>query len=114
MNQKKESKLSWESLEKIKERITGKFKVEKIVLFGSYAYGKPRKDSDIDLFIIMETKKRPSERRIMVSRLFRDRESPMDFIVRTPTEVKRRLDMGDFFVKKILERGHIVYERKTG
>lgn len=111
---KQKYNLSKELLDKITEKITGTFNVVKIILFGSYAYGRPRKDSDIDLFIIMETKKRPSERRIMVSRLFRDREVPMDFIVATPKEIKRRLDMGDFFVKKILERGHVVYERKTG
>lgn len=111
---KKESGLPVELLDKIIRKITQLFDVEKIILFGSYAYGKPRKDSDVDLFIIMETKKRPSERRIMISRLFRDREAPMDFIVRTPKEVKRRLNMGDFFVKKILEKGHLLYEKKIG
>jgi len=101
-------------LDEITRKITGRFDVLKIILFGSYAYGKPGKDSDIYLFIIMETKKSPSERRIMVSQLFRDREMPMDFIVRTPKEIKVRLNIGDFFVKKILEKGYILYEKKIG
>jgi predicted nucleotidyltransferase len=105
-------KLNMKLLNFITKRIVEKFTVTKIILFGSHAYGKPRKDSDIDLFIIMKTKERPSERRIMISRLFRDREMPMDFIVRTPEEIKRRLDMGDFFIKKILEKGYILYEKK--
>lgn len=100
-----------EILNKIADKITQSFPVKKIILFGSYAYGKPRKDSDIDLLIIMESRKRSSERRIMISRLFRDREMPMDFIVRTPKEIEQRLKIGDYFIKKILEKGFVLYEK---
>jgi len=101
-------------LNDIKDRIVKVFKPVKIILFGSYAYGKPHKFSDIDLFIILETKERPVKRRIMISRLFRDRPLPMDFIIKTPSEVEERLSIGDFFIKKILEKGRVLYERKTG
>lgn len=99
---------------RIVERINSHFKTEKIVLFGSYAYGTPRKDSDVDLFIVVETKEKPSKRRIEISRLFRDRQMPMDFIVKTPSEVKKRLLLGDYFINKILEKGEVLYEKKTG
>lgn len=101
-------------LNEIKDRIVRSLNPVKIILFGSYAYGKPRKFSDVDLFIILETDDKPVKRRIMISRLFRDRPLPMDFIVKTPSEVEERVSMGDFFIKKILEKGRVLYERKTG
>jgi len=98
---------------KIVERINSHFKPEKIILFGSYAYGMPGKNSDVDLFIVMESKEKPSKRRIEISKLFRDRQMPMDFIVKTPSEVKERLSMGDFFINRILKKGEVLYEKKT-
>lgn len=106
--------LSKKIRKRIVERINRHFEAEKIILFGSYAYGTPGKDSDIDLFIVMESKERPSNRRIEISRLFRDRQMPMDFIVKTPSEVKERLSMGDFFVNRVLKKGEVLYEKKTG
>lgn len=99
-------------LRKIVDRINNHFNPEKIILFGSYAYGAPGKNSDIDLFIVMKSKEKPARRRIKMSQLFWDREMPMDFIVKTPSEVKRRLSMGDFFISKILGKGEVLYEKK--
>ncbi len=106
--------LSKKIRKKIVDRINRHFKPEKIILFGSYAYGTPGKDSDVDLFIVMDSKERPSKRRIEISRLFRDRQMPMDFIVKTPSEVKERLSMGDFFINRILKKGQVLYEKKIG
>lgn len=106
--------LSKKVRKKIVERINRHFNSEKIILFGSYAYGTPGKDSDVDLFIVMKTRERPSKRRIEISRLFRDRQMPMDFIVKTPSEVKERLSMGDFFINRILKKGEVLYEKKIG
>ncbi|MGB9006822.1 MAG: nucleotidyltransferase domain-containing protein [Candidatus Aminicenantales bacterium] len=103
--------LNKKTLNKITDRIIRSFPIKKIILFGSHAYGRPRKDSDIDLFIIMESNKRPSERRIAISRLFKDREMPMDFIVKTPAEIRARLAVGDHFVKAVLAKGSVLYEK---
>ncbi|MEW6041129.1 MAG: nucleotidyltransferase domain-containing protein, partial [Elusimicrobiota bacterium] len=73
-----------EFLYNIKQKIVKSFDVEKIILFGSYAYGKPKENSDVDLFIVMKTDKTPAERRVMIGRLFSQRLVPMDFIVKTP------------------------------
>jgi len=100
-------------LKEIADKIIQALKPEKIFLFGSYAYGKPMKDSDIDLLIIMESSERPAKRRIQVSQLFWDRPIAMDFVVKTPTEVEERLSMGDFFIKKILTKGKVLYDKKT-
>jgi predicted nucleotidyltransferase len=106
--------LTPELLQQITHRITAVYPVNQIILFGSYAYGKPKKTSDLDLLIVMKTKKRPAERRVMVSRLFQDREIPMDFIVRTPEEINQRLALGDYFIKNILEKGTVLYEQNIG
>ena len=102
-----------EFLKEIADRIVKALEPEKIFLFGSYAYGKPGKDSDMDLLIIAESSERPAKRRIRVSQLFRDRPIAMDFIVKTPAEIEERLSMGDFFIKKILTKGKALYAKKT-
>jgi len=61
--------------------------------------------------IIMESKLSPLERYIAVSKVLTPRVFPMDIIVRTPQEIEQRLRMGDFFIKEILERGKVLYER---
>ena len=100
-------------LKEIADKIIQALKPEKIFLFGSYAYGRPEKDSDIDLLIIMESNERPAKRRIRVSRVFWDTPTRMDFVVKTPAEVERRLSMGDFFIKKILTKGKLLYDKRV-
>ena len=97
----------------ITNRITDNIHPEKIIMFGSYAYGRPNIDSDIDLLIIMETKLRPIKRSIFISKLFYPRALAMDIIVRTPKEVKERIKIGDDFIKEIISKGKVLYERKT-
>ncbi len=93
-------------------RIVAAFpKVERIILFGSYASGRPTRDSDIDLFIVMPTKRRWSDRVRMVQALFPERPAPLDVIVRTPTEVRQRLTSYFCpFTREILQKGRVVYE----
>lgn len=70
-------------------RIVAHLDPEKVILFGSHAYGTPGQDSDVDLLVVMETYKRPAERIVMVSRLLSPRPFPVDIIVRTPDELIR-------------------------
>ncbi len=105
--------ISEQLLERTVTRIVEFANPDKIFLFGSFAYGTPRKDSDIDLLIIMETDEKPAQRRMQISRLFRDRQVAMDFIVKTPSEIAERLSIGDFFIKKILEKGRVLYEKQA-
>lgn len=95
----------------IVEKIKREYQPEKIILFGSYAYGTPDRDSDIDLLIIKETRDRPIDRRVAVARMVSDpkRLIPFESIVLTPKEVKERLEIGDQFVKEILEKGKVLY-----
>jgi uncharacterized protein len=93
------------------EKIVQALKPEKIVLFGSYAYGTPNPHSDVDLLVVMKTKASLKDRSWAVSRLLLPRPFPVDILVKTPKEVEKALQNGDFFLKEILTRGKVLYDR---
>ncbi len=91
------------------EGIAREFKPERIILFGSYAYGKPGPDSDVDILVIMRYRGNP----VLKSVEIRSRVPapfPMDLLVRSACDVRRRLAMDDFFMREITEQGVVVYE----
>ena len=90
-------------------RIVDRFQPQKIILFGSYAYGKPRPESDIDLLVVMETLKRESQQAIQI-RQYLNPLFGLDVIVYSPTKIKQRLAWGDSFLTEIIERGIVLYE----
>ncbi len=106
--------VSEETIQEIARRIAETFAPQKIILFGSYAYGTPTPDSDVDLLVIMESSDSPALRSTKVARAARPRHVALSAIVRTPAEIKRRLEMGDFFTREILEKGRQLYDRDTG
>lgn len=93
-------------------RIVSAFpQVRRIVLFGSYAYGRPTKDSDLDVLVVMPTRKRWSDRARSLQTLFPERPFPMDFIVRTPREIRERLTSYFCpFTREVIEKGKVLYE----
>lgn len=95
----------------ILDRILKGYKPKKVILFGSYAYGEPTEDSDIDLLIIKNTNKRPIDRWVEVKRLLRDitRTVPVAPLVYTEKEIKQRIAIKDFFIEEILEKGDVLY-----
>ena len=93
------------------QKIADELKPEKIILFGSYAYGLPNPHSDVDLLVILKTNASLTDRSWKVSRLLIPRPFPVDILVKTPKEVERGLRTGDFFLKEILRRGKVLYER---
>jgi predicted nucleotidyltransferase len=94
------------------ERLVSELKPEKIILFGSYAYGNPTPDSDVDLLVIMKTKAKEIDRYIAVSNLLYPRQFPVDILVKTPKEVKEASQKrGNFFMREILTKGKVIYER---
>lgn len=94
-------------------RIASVLRPEKIILFGSYAYGDPTPDSDVDLLVVMKTVKSSAERSWAVSRLLIPRPFPVDILVRTPREMKHALASSDFFIQEIVSQGQVLYERRT-
>jgi predicted nucleotidyltransferase len=86
---------------------------QKIILFGSYAYGNPTPDSDVDLLVIVEGKEGETrrERYLRVALALSPRWFPADIIVHTPEELEERLTHS-FFLREILTKGKVIYERK--
>ncbi|HXF63008.1 MAG TPA: nucleotidyltransferase domain-containing protein [Caldilineaceae bacterium] len=99
-----------EILAEITRRIVEAVEPEKVILFGSYAYGSPDVDSDVDLLIIADMDERPAERGVIISRLIWPRPFPVDILVKTPAEVEAALER-DTFLREVLQRGRVLYER---
>ena len=89
--------------------IVDKFHPDKIILFGSYAYGTPTRDSDVDLLIVMKTKRRCVEQAVAIRQAMHF-PFPTDLLVRTPEQVEKRLRLGDFFLREIVSHGKVLYE----
>jgi predicted nucleotidyltransferase len=105
-----QTKVTDELLAGITRRIVERFHPRRIVLFGSRARGDARPDSDIDLFIEMESGKRPPDRAIDILSLFGLRTWSMDVLVYTPEEVRRsRGDVGSW-VASIEAEGRVLHE----
>ena len=90
-------------------RIAAEFKPRRIILFGSYAYGRPRKDSDVDLLVIMPYQGRDIDNAIEIRKRLNPRFA-LDLIVRSPAEVARRVAINDWFMRDIVEDGLVLYE----
>ena len=92
-------------------RLVADYAPQKVILFGSYAYGSPEPDSDIDMLIIKETPERFLDRWVTVHRILTGlhRSLPIEPLVLTPQEVENRLAMGDQFISEILEKGTVLY-----
>lgn len=100
-----------EPLAAVTRRLVEELHPRRIILFGSRAWGQPGVHSDVDILIVMESDERPAARAARVSRLLRPRPFPMDILVRTPQEVSCRLEMGDQFMRQIVEQGRVLYDR---
>jgi predicted nucleotidyltransferase len=89
-------------------------KPEKIILFGSYAYGNPTPDSDVDLLVVVETDGKNKEVYRAVSKILYPRQFPVDILIKTPEEVEAGLKGGTdngFFIREILKKGKVLYDR---
>jgi len=97
-------------LEKVIRQIVNHYKPAKIFLFGSGVSGRLNENSDIDLLIIKESKKRRVDRIGDILNLV-ERKLPLDPLVYTPLEFKKRLEIGDPFLKEVLSTSKVVYEK---
>ena len=98
-----------QQIEDFAKNIAQQYNPEKIILFGSYAYGHPTADSDVDLLVVMDHEKRNVEKAIEISVAIR-RAFPLDLFVRRPADIRHRVAMGDQFIREIVEQGDILYE----
>jgi uncharacterized protein len=100
-----------DELNKIVKKIIAAYQPEKIILFGSYAYGKPSANSDLDLLIIKKTGERFIDRWTNVRKIVSDPERSISFepLILTPQELEERLARGDQFIEEIMARGEVLY-----
>lgn len=98
-------------IEDVLQKILDHANPEMVVLFGSYAWGAPTRDSDLDLLVVKKSELRRDERALEISRLFANRMFPIDIIVYTPDEVGQYQKIEGSFIKDILENGRVLYDR---
>jgi predicted nucleotidyltransferase len=98
-----------EVIQHLVSQIVEHFHPIKIILFGSYASGYPRPESDVDLLVVMDTSLRP----IQQAQLIRKQLDPsfgLDLLVYTPEVLSQRLEWGDIFLREIMAKGKVIYE----
>ena len=88
------------------------FASERVVLFGSYAEGRPTEDSDVDLLVVMEHKGRDVEQAYAIRKTIPG-TFPLDLVVRTPSGLQRRLSENDTFLTTIWRSGKTLHERRA-
>jgi predicted nucleotidyltransferase len=108
----KRKRIPQKAIDQVVEQIVENFKPQKIILFGSYARGNPRPESDVDMLVIMDTPLKESELSLEIRHdlgvMF-----GMDLIVYKPQHLIKRLKMGDWFLRDILKEGRVLYESRS-
>jgi uncharacterized protein len=94
------------------EDIARQFKPARIILFGSYAYGTPTDDSDVDLLVVMPYRGPSIHKAVRIS-LAPGYRFSTDLLVRSPTEIRKRLSWNDLFIKEIVEKGIILHDASS-
>jgi len=100
----------FDEIEHMAQFISEQFNPEKIILFGTYAYGNPTPESDVDLLIIVPSDNNTWELGIEISSAL-DHTFPLDIVVKTDREISDRLAQNDFFIQEIMNKGTVLYER---
>jgi len=98
------------SIKELVEQIAERFDPERIVLFGSYAYGNPGPDSDVDLLIIMHFEGKSFWKSLEIANLVNPSFS-VDLLTRRPEDTEQRYALGDPVIREALDHGRVLYER---
>ncbi|MBI4027557.1 MAG: nucleotidyltransferase domain-containing protein [Verrucomicrobia bacterium] len=96
-------------IEKLARDIAREFKPERIILFGSYAYGTPSEDSDVDFLIQMPLRDHPAREAVAIRLKVRPK-FPTDLLVRSAEQIQQRLQQGDSVLQEIIAHGLVLYE----
>jgi predicted nucleotidyltransferase len=100
------------AIRRFARQVAERFRPERIILFGSHAYGKPHAGSDVDVLVVMPTRNQ-LDQAVKIS-LTIDPPFPLDIIVRTPYAMRWRLAEGDSFLREITSKGKVLYEKVDG
>ena len=92
------------------ERIAREFQPERIILFGSYAYGTPRPDSDVDLLVVLAFEGKGFRKSLEIPNRV-DPDFSVDLVAQRPEDTARRYEEGDPLIREALDHGKVLYER---
>jgi len=98
-----------EYIRRLCNRIADRFHPDKIILFGSQAWGEPSTESDIDILVVMTYEGRHTSQAIRIVNEL-NTLAPIDLIVRSAEEIRARREIGDTFIRNIIDRGKVMYE----
>ena len=110
-NANRRKRIPTRAINAVAKHIAENFKPDKIVLFGSYAYGHPQPGSDVDLLLIVDTPGGDWPLTLAILRSLSPFRFGVDVIVRSQAEIKRRIALGDWFMEEIMIKGKVLYER---
>jgi uncharacterized protein len=96
-------------IRRVCDRIAERYHPKQIILFGSHAWGQPTSESDLDLLVVMNFTGSSVRQAIEISREL-GLVTPMDLLIRTPEQLRHRLEIGDSFMREIVTRGKVMYE----
>lgn len=99
-----------DTIRELGNRIARDFNPEKIILFGSYAYGSPSEDSDVDLLIILDFEGKSFYKSLEILNSA-DPPFPVDLVAWRPEDAKRRYAQGDQLIREAFDKGVVLYER---
>ena len=94
----------------VARQIARQFSPERIILFGSYAYGAPRPDSDVDFLVLLPFEGKSFRKSLDILNAVNPGFS-VDVIARRPDEARRRYDFGDPLIREAFDKGKVLYER---
>jgi predicted nucleotidyltransferase len=100
--------ITFSQIQQVSDEIARRFQPERIILFGSYAYGTPTEDSDVDLLVVMPFEGRSAAKSIEI-RQAAYAGFAMDLLVYTPAYLQQRIAWSDFFLIEITEKGKVLY-----
>ena len=99
-------------IKKIADKIKKAVDPEKIILFGSYCTGNQKKESDLDILIIMNSSLPRYKRAVPVYKALAGILIPKDIMVYTPEEVEEWKDVPQAFITTAVSKGRVLYEKK--
>src|SRR5438132_8478608 len=97
------------AIRRFARQVAEQFHPDKIILFGSHAYGTPHADSDVDILVVMPCRNELDQ--ALKIRLAVDYHFSLDLLVRTPKNLAWRLAEGDWFLREIVAKGKVLYEK---
>jgi predicted nucleotidyltransferase len=102
------------TLQEALERLVAALEPEEVWLFGSWARGEARPDSDVDLLVVVPYEGDPKELALRGYRVLRGRDFPLDLLVYPRSLLKERLEEGSLLLQEIFQKGRCVYARGSG